>query len=723
MVKHMWMNRMCGAITMAVALAGAALSQGQGLLPSYPQFAQYQKATQARTGELFKSGAINVTWTDGGKGFDYQWDGKAYHFDFATGKSSDTGAAPAADPAAGRGAAGGRGGRGGGRGGRGGGGGAAIGLGGAIPGPVTQHPQVTTVQSPDGQSTGEVIDNNLFIRTAAGQTQVTTDGDVKKRIRNGQSTIVYGEELGMGPGMWWSPNNQKLAFYRFDESKNPDYTVITRQTTQYNQTEIDSYTKPGITSPVVDLFVYDVASKKTVPVDVRSGKPFSDTTVGYYVYRLYWMQDNSELLFTRMNRRQNTLEFCAANPETGAVRVIVHEEWLPTWVDWIPGIDFMPDHKRFIFTSERNGFKNYYLYDLSGKLIAPLTQLNADVTSIVKVDEAAGFFYYMARDGDNHMLLQFHRCKMDGTGDVRLTDTAFNHSVTLAPDNEHFVDVYQTAAMPPATRVVDMSGKVVTELAKGNMDRMNELKIKPAELFTFKTIDGTAELHGMLNFPSNFDPSKKYPLLVSVYAGPTTSAARETFGASNATTEYGFLVASFDSRSLAGRGRKFSDPFYTHLGIIEMDDQAAGVMELAKRPYVDKDNVGVYGTSYGGTSAATLLMRYPNVFKAASSSSPVTDYRNYNSVYGERYEGLVADNKAGYDAAAVMTYVPNLKGKLLLYFGTADTNVHNDNSLQLIVALQQARKNFELQIGPDKGHTSVDNARMMEFFIDNLMAK
>jgi dipeptidyl-peptidase-4 len=252
---------------------------------------------------------------------------------------------------------------------------------------------------------------------------------------------------------------------------------------------------------------------------------------------------------------------------------------------------------------------------------------------------------------------------------------------------------------------------------------MTQLKIKPAELFTFKTIDGTAELHGMLNFPSNFDPSKRYPLLVSVYAGPTTSAARETFGASNATAEYGFLVASFDSRSLAGRGRKFSDPFYTHLGIIEMDDQAAGVMELTKRPYVDKDNVGVYGTSYGGTSAATLLMRYPNVFKAASSSSPVTDYRNYNSVYGERYEGLVADNKAGYDAAAVMTYVPNLKGKLLLYFGTADTNVHNDNSLQLITALQQARKNFELQVGPDKGHTSVDNARMMEFFIENLMGK
>jgi dipeptidyl-peptidase-4 len=227
----------------------------------------------------------------------------------------------------------------------------------------------------------------------------------------------------------------------------------------------------------------------------------------------------------------------------------------------------------------------------------------------------------------------------------------------------------------------------------------------------------------MLNFPSNFDPNKKYPLLVSVYGGPITSAARETFATPNATTEYGFLVASFDSRSLAGRGRKFSDPFYGHLGIVEMDDQAAGVKALEERPYVDPNRVGVYGTSYGGTAATTLLLRYPDLFQAASASSPVTDYRNYNCVYSERYEGLVSENKEGYDAATVMTYAKNLKGRLLLYYGTADNNVHNSNALQLIQALQRAGKNFEVQVGPDLGHTGVNQSRMMEFFIENLVMK
>jgi dipeptidyl-peptidase-4 len=202
-----------------------------------------------------------------------------------------------------------------------------------------------------------------------------------------------------------------------------------------------------------------------------------------------------------------------------------------------------------------------------------------------------------------------------------------------------------------------------------------------------------------------------------------TSQARETFAMPNLTTEYGFLVASFDARSASGRGKKFMDAFAGHLGIVEMDDHAAGVKELLKRSYVDKDRVGVFGTSYGGTTAATLLMRFPELFQAACSSSPVTDYRNYNAIYGERYQGLVSENKAGYEAATVMTYAGNLKGRLLLYFGTADNNVHISNSLQLIQALQRAGKSFDLQIGPDRGHGGVNQDRMMEFFIENLVMK
>lgn len=408
--------------------------------------------------------------------------------------------------------------------------------------------------------------------------------------------------------------------------------------------------------------------------------------------------------------------------------MILREQHLENWTDWAPTFEYMPDKKRFIWSSERTGFKHYYMYDLTGKEIGAITRGEYEVASMVKIVEQAGTpgggqLYYMARDGENYLKLQLHRVNLDGTGDVRLTDPAFLHTVTIAPDNKHFIDVYQTHDQAPATRLLDEQGKVVAELSKSDMARWDELKLKKIERFNFKTYDGTAELQGILHFPSNFDPSKKYPLLLSVYGGPNTSGARETFGAPNMLTEYGFLVAQVDARSLSGRGRKFSDPFYHRLGIIEMDDQAAGVSELAKRPYVNKDRVGVFGTSYGGTSAATLLMRYPNVFAAASSSAPVTDYRNYNCIYAERHNGLLTENKAGYDAATVMTYVPNLKGRLLLFFGTADNNVHVSNAMQLIQALQTAGKSFELQIGPDQGHRGVNEQRMMEFFIENLVLK
>jgi dipeptidyl-peptidase-4 len=213
-------------------------------------------------------------------------------------------------------------------------------------------------------------------------------------------------------------------------------------------------------------------------------------------------------------------------------------------------------------------------------------------------------------------------------------------------------------------------------------------------------------------------------VLVSVYAGPETTGAAERFTTPNALTEYGFLVATFDSRSASGRGKKMTDAIYLKLGQTEMDDQAEGVKSLWSRSYVDKDRVGIFGTSYGGTAAATCLMRFPDVFRAASSSSPVTDYRNYDTIYAERYMWIPQENADGFEKATVMTYVPNLKGRLLLYYATGDNNVHPNNSMQLVVALQKAGKSFDLQVGPDLGHTPVNQERMMEFFIENLvMAK
>jgi len=227
----------------------------------------------------------------------------------------------------------------------------------------------------------------------------------------------------------------------------------------------------------------------------------------------------------------------------------------------------------------------------------------------------------------------------------------------------------------------------------------------------------------MLHFPSNFKPYHKYPLLVTVYAGPSTTGARETFTMPNSLTELGFLVASFDSRSASGRGKRFLDAIYLKLGTVEIDDQAAGVRFLGNRRYVDKNRVGIFGTSYGGTASALCLLRYPDVFRAAASSSPVTDFRNYDTVYTERYMWVPQENSSGYDKGSLMTYAKVLKGDLMLYYGTADDNVHPSNMLQFVQSLQRAGKSFELQVGPDQGHGSMNRDRMMEFFIQHLVLK
>lgn len=321
------------------------------------------------------------------------------------------------------------------------------------------------------------------------------------------------------------------------------------------------------------------------------------------------------------------------------------------------------------------------------------------------------------------MKLQLHRVGLNGKGDRRLTDPALNHSVFVAPDGRHFVDVARTHDQPPVTRLLDASGRLVSEVAKSDLTKFEQLGLKKAELFTFTAADGQTQLHGILHRPSNFDPAKKYPLLVSVYGGPATNGASENFAAPHPFTELGFLVVTLDARSAAGRGKRFLDAIYQKLGQTEIDDLAAGVRALAARPYVDASRVGIYGTSYGGYASAMALLRYPDLFHAASAMSPVTHWKHYDTIYTERYMWTPQENAAGYEDGGALKYVPNLKGRLLLYYGTADNNVHPNNSMELIAALQNAGKSFEVQVGPDRGHTALNPLRMLEFFIENLVLR
>src|SRR5262249_50294629 len=417
-------------------------------------------------------------------------------------------------------------------------------------------------------------------------------------------------------------------------------------------------------------------------------------------------------------------ELAACSPETGKCRAVVHEEWPTGWIENRPAMRFLKDGKRFIWESQRTGWKNFYLYDLSGALVTPLTDLTrAEADTIVLVDEPRGLFYYTARDGDNFMKLQLHRAGLDGRNDKRLTDPAFTHTITPSPDGRFFVDVSQTHDIPPVTRLIDNDGRVVAELAKSDTTKFDELGLKKVEMFTYTAADGRTPLHGLIHFPSNFDASKKYPALAIVYGGPASPATSERFSLPNPNTEFGFLVLTLDSRAVPGMGKGTLDSTYLKLGQVEIDDMAEGVKALWNRPYFDKTRVGIYGTSYGGYSSVMSILRHPEVFAAASASSPVTAWYHYDSVYTERYMWIPEENKAGYEAGSAMTYAKNLKGRLMLYYGTADNNVHPSNMMQLITELQQAGKSFELQVGPDRGHSGINSDRMMEFFIENLVMR
>ncbi len=707
-------------------------------MPGYGQFTKMQAALQG--GPVVAPAAANIAWAEDSASFTYASGGKAWRFDIAALQATVTGDAPASS-GPGRGML------------------AAMGRGGQAPTPAGGPPnpcgqarvergrQSTCEPSPDMSMKAFHRDRNLYLSNAdgSGEVAVTTGGNEKERIKYGIGSWVYGEELSQTTAIWWSPDGKKIAFYRFDESPVQDYFLQLDQTKIQSRMDIEAYPKAGTDNPIAEILVYDLESKQTVMLDVRDGRPFSQNDVlGHYVYNVRWSPDGSEVLLNRTNRRQNVMEFIACSPATTKCRVIVREEWPTGWVSNRPQMRFLADNRRFIWQSERNGWNNYYLCDLSGRLINPITShAGFEAGAIVKVDEAAGVMFYMARDGDNHMKLQLHRVGLDGKGDVRLTDPKYNHAVTISPDNRYFTDVYQTHNQPPAARLMDMSGKAVAELAQSDLARFEKLGLRKVEMFSYKAADGQTTLYGTIAFPSNFDPSKKYPTLVPVYGGPASGSGvpTENFTTPNPQTEYGFLVVNVGSRAAPGMGKRTLDSIYLKLGQTEMDDMAEGIKALWDRPYFDKGRVGIYGTSYGGYTAAMQLMRHPDVFQAAVASSAPTDWRNYDTIYTERYMWIPQENKEGYDAGNVVNYVKNLRGRLLLYFGTADNNVHPNNTMQLIRALQTfgreggappagmpggpgattGGKSFEVQVGPDLGHGGINNARMMEFFIENLV--
>jgi len=685
-------NNLCLLLVSIFILASVTVANAQDKIKNMPGYDQYQKMAPQIRGSV-KSGSVNAKWSDDGSSFEYDHDKKAFRYVVKTKAITEVGVA--SEPAR---------------------------MGRFSGGPARGR-QAESAVSPDGKLKAFTKDRNMYISNADGSnvSAITMDGSDATQLKYGIATWVYGEELDQSTAIWWSPDSKKVAFYKFDERNALKYYVLLNQLQIQDSLETETYPKVGAPNLPVDLMMYDVDTKTMIQLDIRNGKPYDDGDLGTYIYSISWTPDGKELLYHSTNRRQNIMEFRAADPLTGKSRTVIHEEWLTSYTNNEPEIHILKDGRRFIWASERTGFLNYYLYDFSGKLINAITSHPFEVAGVKNVDEKAGMLYYMARSGENHMKLQLHSVKLDGTKDIRITNPVYNHNVSISPDYKYVVDVCQTHDIPPFTNLIDIKGKPVAEIAKSDMSKFVELGLKKVEVFTFTSADGITVLHGMIHYPSSFDSSKKYPVILSNYGGPATNAFRETFTYPDALTEYGFIVLNIDGRNVAGRGKKLLDQLYGNLGIVEMDDFAAGLKSLYSRSYINKEKVGVYGTSYGGTTAATMLLRYPEMVHAAVANSAVTDWRNYDNVYTERFMNLLENNRKGYDAANLMPRAKDLKGELMIFFGTSDNNVHPANSLQLIKALQKAGKSFEVQLEPDGGHTAMNRERMMEFFIQHLV--
>lgn len=588
--------------------------------------------------------------------------------------------------------------------------------------PVARGRQRDQASSPDGKQVAFYRDRQLWVRNADGEHAKRLlpldPATTAPRVKYGIASWVYGEELDQRDAFGWCPTGKRLWCYRFDETEVLDYFLTVDVLKTQNRVDTEPYPKAGAVNPVVGLVVVDPASGEAISVPTTPpGTPLHG--IGHYVYDMSWSHDGQEIRFFRMDRLQRTREFCGYHLGTRQLRVI-QRQTSPTWVDNRPVRRALGKDEE-IWRNEVGGFFNFTRLNLITGRETVLTRFRADAGAVVKVDEPSQTAWVTARNPENAYCVQLYRLNLRNGQAKLLTDPTLNHSVILSPDGNAMVDIAENAATPPVITLRDRDGKPIRELLRADPAPFLATGARPNERFTFLAADGKTPLVGTLEFPSTFDPNRKYPLLVQVYAGPESGGSPERYDAPSRWTELGFLVASFEGRGTLGRGWQFLTSVYAQLGIVEIDDQAAGVRALLQRPYVRADRVGIHGSSYGGYASAMAILRFPELFHAALAESSVTDWRNYDTIYTERYLGLPQDNAEAYRASSTLTYAGQLRGHLRLVYGTLDDNVHPSNTYQLAKALQRAGRSFSMMALPDEGHSGVSDAAAMEFLVETLI--
>ena len=561
-------------------------------------------------------------------------------------------------------------------------------------GPAARGRQSDREGSPDGEWTAVSEGGNVRLeREDAQPRDITTDATATRRF--GTACWVYGEELDQATAMWWSPDSKSLAFYSFDESEVPPYYLTGGNTALHTTILTERYPKPGEPNPKVGLIVYDLDTRVSTPVDVGDWE---------YVFRIRFSPDGSDLLFQRTNRHQNVLELCAWNLASRQTRVVLTESQ-PCWQANSPEMRFLADGRRFIWMSESTGWPHYTLHSLDGAAPLTLSRGEFPCTGIVRVDETAGWLYFTANSSATQVNQQYLRAKLDGSAQEALTRAdRFHSDLRMSPSGTHFVCVDETVAEPPATRLYRADGTQVDTLAEGESDPWTGHGLQAPQLVKCLAADGLTPLWAIVWKPSQFTTDRQWPMVVHVYGGPGFPSISGRFSSPDPVCEMGFVTMRAQNRGIPGRGKAFETGTYLKLGVVDMDDQAAAAAEVARQSSVDPTRIGIMGSSYGGYLSALAVIRHPEVFHAGVAEAAVTDWRNYDSIYTERYMRTPEENAGGYDEGSCVKHAADLGGKLLIIHGLGDDNVHPANAWQLANELQKANLDFEMMIFPTAGH-------------------
>ncbi|MBD0333330.1 MAG: S9 family peptidase, partial [Chitinophagaceae bacterium] len=560
--------------------------------------------------------------------------------------------------------------------------------------------------SPDGSKVAYVFDNNLYIYDVATgkNTAVTTDGKWNYII-NGNCDWVYEEEFSFSRAFQWSPNGTYIAYYRFDESNVKEYNMIIYDTL-YNKDYRYKYPKAGEANSVVDIYIYNVGSGQKVKAQYQQGD--------IYIPRIKWTQADNKLVVYWMNRLQNNLKLLLTDAVSGSSTPL-YEESNKYYIDIDDDWWFLKDGKGFLFASEMNGFRHLYLYGMDGKKKAQITKGNYEVTDVNGVDEKnRRIFYTMAypTSVDRNVFVT----DFDGKRTVALTSGRGWHRVELNDNFTQFYDYYSNISTPQVVTLYNLKmsrkgvsvvkNKIANESAKLKTV-LAEYDLGTPELMKVPNSKGDS-LNAWILRPANFNSTQKYPVLFCNYGGPGSQQVANRFGAVSfwhqMMAQKGFIIVSVDNTGTGFRGEEFKKKTYLQLGKYEIEDQIDAAKYFGNLPYIDKNRIGHWGWSYGGFMSSLAITKGADIFKAAVAVAPVTSWRYYDNIYTERYMRTPQENAKGYDDNSPINHVDKIKGKYLIIHGTADDNVHFQNSVQMIEAMVQKNIDFESAYYPNRNH-------------------